>query len=157
VSSISRITTASRRSSKVVAWKREKLFGLFVVEEGDLLVQGLVHGLYGVEVQHRIGRGAHPVEKTPHGGVLPVDGEALALAFEKAVAERHHLAYADFLDLRDVPPGEEASELLEVRLVELRGARRGTRVLFEVGAEFRDQVHHLHAGYSNRKEGTLCR
>src|SRR3712207_8729689 len=61
-----------------------------------------------------VGARPHPVEEAPHGGVLAVDGEALAVLAEQAVAELHHAADAHVLDLRDALLGrseEHTSEL----------------------------------------------
>src|SRR5918997_343252 len=122
----------------------EELLGLVVLEEGDALVERLVHRLYWVEVQLGVGARPHPVEEAPHGGVLAVDGEALAVLAEQAVAELHHAADAHVLDLRDALLGEKARELLEVRRVELGGARAGVRVVGEVCGELFDQAVDVH-------------
>src|SRR5919199_2446852 len=119
--------------------EREKLFDLFLFEESYLLIQGLMHGFYRIERDLRVGRGAHPIEKASYGGVLAVDGKTLAPALEEVVAERHHLSDAHVLYLHELPLREEACELSQVRLVELRGAGRGVRIISELDAKLLDQ------------------
>src|SRR3712207_9279561 len=117
-----------------------------------------MHGLYRVEIQARVGRGAPPIKKASNRHVLAVDGEALAAAFEEVVAEVHYRAHADVLHVLDVLRFEEAGELLEVRFVELRGSGGGIRVAGEVVGELVYEHRNLHAPRSEeRRVGNECR
>src|SRR3712207_5423456 len=91
-----------------------------------------------------VGARPHPVEEAPHGGILAVDGEALAVLAEQAVAELHHAADAHVLDLRVALLGQKARELFEIRRVELGGARAGVGVVGEVGGELLDQAVYVY-------------
>src|SRR5918993_312424 len=126
----------------------EKLIDLLLLQEDDLLVQRLVHGLYGIEVQASVLGGPYPVEEPPHGRVLAIDGKTLAVAFQQVVAELHNGADADVIDLGNVPFPKEAGEPAQVGHVELGRAGARTRVLRKVGLEIRDQVFYLHARHS---------
>ena len=73
-----------------------------------------------VTVRAGVRGGPDPVEEPPYGRVLAVDGKTLAVAFEKVVAELHHGADADVIDLGDVPFLKEAGDQ---GLVQLKGHR----------------------------------